>query len=174
MKWVNHITIAASITVIANPALVSSSILGSTAPDWIEFLLKKLNIRIRHRTTTHYLSLWLFGVCFSLFAFDINNVLFWFCVGGVSHCLTDALTVTGIPLGWWSDRRFNLFGGRLKTGQMGEYFVAFGFVVCAAFFYWTLHGVDVSFVPFFYNWQDLYQQGLIDGAEWKQNRFKVF
>jgi acyl-CoA synthetase (AMP-forming)/AMP-acid ligase II len=35
-----------------------------------------------------------------------------------------------VPLGWWSDRRFHLFGGRFRTGQLGEYWFS-GAIVLA-------------------------------------------
>jgi inner membrane protein len=31
-----------------------------------------------------------------------------------------------------------------------------------------------GFIPFFYNWKKFYDEGLIDGAEWKKNRFNFF
>ena len=51
---------------------------------------------------------------------DFHYAITAFSAGGFSHVFADSLTLMGVPLGWWSDRRFNLFGGRLRTGQMGE------------------------------------------------------
>jgi inner membrane protein len=31
------------------------------------------------------------------------------------------------------------------------------------------HGAD--FLPYFFNWEGLYEQGVIDGSEWRANRF---
>jgi inner membrane protein len=31
-----------------------------------------------------------------------------------------------------------------------------------------------TFVPFMYDWSGLYQQGVIDGKEWRDNRWKIF
>jgi inner membrane protein len=53
---------------------------------------------------------------FSLALWDWHGLVFWFSLGGLLHVLCDALTVTGVPLGPWSDRRFHLFGGRVRTG----------------------------------------------------------
>jgi inner membrane protein len=37
---------------------------------------------------------------------------------------------------------------------------------------WSMHGWQGGFFPYFYDWQGFYQQGLIDGAEWKANRWR--
>jgi hypothetical protein len=96
-------------------------------------------------------------------------------VGGLSHVLADACTVMGVPFSPHSDRRFHLFGGRLRTGGSGEYGVAWGLVavclVIAVLF--KPHGGS-GWYPFFYDWAGLYQSGVIDGYEWKQNRLKFF
>jgi inner membrane protein len=84
-----------------------------------------------------------------------------FCAGGLSHVIADALTIQGVPLGWWSDRRFHLFGGRLRTGQMGEYWVAGAFVLaCIGFAAVTRNFGDSEYSPFFWDYADYYHQGL--------------
>ncbi|WP_006786994.1 metal-dependent hydrolase [Thiorhodospira sibirica] len=94
-----------------------------------------------------------------------------FALGGLSHVLADAMTVTGVPFGPWSDRRFHLFGGRIRTGDPAEYvFAGVVVVICAALF--TVLGVS-GFYPFFYDWINLYNTGVIDGAEWRANRFRL-
>ena len=85
--------------------------------------------------------------------------------------LTDALTVTGVPFAPHSDRRFHLFGGRLRTGGAGEYGVAWGIVLLCVVLGNLIHSAAEWF-PFFYNWSGLYEAGVIDGSEWKANRFR--
>ena len=173
MKWVNHIAIAGAVTAVWRPELVPLAVLGSTAPDWLEWGLQLARRRVRHRTVTHYVAGWAFGLFFALFAWDWHHALAAFCAGGLSHVIADSLTVQGVPLGWWSDRRFHLFGGRLHTGQMGEYWVAGAFVLaCIGFNAATRNFGASEYTPFFWDWPDYYHQGLIDGHEWKENRFR--
>ncbi len=175
MKWVNHVAIAGAVTAVWRPELVPIAILGSTAPDWMEWGMQSFGRHIKHRTTTHFVSSWMFGLAFGLFLWDWHHAIAAFCAGGLLHTFCDALTVQGVPLGWWSDRRFHLFGGRLRTGQMGEYWVA-GAVVIFCFSLAMLtrqwgHD-DGGYTPFFWDWADYYKTGLIDGKEWKENRFR--
>lgn len=172
MKWVNHIAIAGATCAVWKPELVPVAVLGSTAPDWLEWIAHALGRRVRHRTVTHYAASWLFGLGFGAFVWDYHHVITAFAAGGLSHVFCDSLTVQGVPLGWWSDRRFHLFGGRFRTGQMGEYWFAGGVVVaCVCVAMLTRHWGG-GYSPFFYDWADYYQQGLIDGKEWKDNRFR--
>lgn len=146
---------------------------GSTAPDWLENVARILKYPIAHRVQTHYLIFWVVACLFFFFAADFYGILFWFALGGLSHVLADSLTVMGVPLGWWSEKRFHLFGGRLRTGEKEEYFVSGGVAVLAVVIgYGSGHLSGSEFFPFFYQWGDLYQEGIIDGYEWKQNRFK--
>ena len=55
MRWVSHAAIAGSLAALVHPAAVPVAILGSTAPDWLEWALKVLGKRIKHRQETHYL-----------------------------------------------------------------------------------------------------------------------
>ncbi len=93
MKWVNHIAIAGSVTAVWRPELVPLAVLGSTAPDWLEWLCKATGRHVRHRTVTHYLSAWLFGLLFGLWVWDWHHVIAAFCAGGLSHVIADALTI---------------------------------------------------------------------------------
>lgn len=172
MKWVNHVAIAGAVSAVWRPELVPVAVLGATAPDWLEWGLRLAGYRIKHRTVTHYVTSWAFGLFFGLWVWDWHHAIAAFCAGGLSHVFCDALTVQGVPLGWWSDRRFHLFGGRLRTGGLGEYFIAGGVVAaCLGLALLTRH-FDGGFSPFFFDWPQLYQEGLIDGAEWKKNRFR--
>ena len=82
------------------------------------------------------------------------------------------MTVTGAPLGWWSDRRMTLFGGKVHTGGVSEYVIAGVVVGVCALLIWSRHSTG-GFIPFFYHWGDFYEQGVIDGHEWRNNRFNV-
>lgn len=172
MKWISHIVIGGSLAIAFNPVMLPVAVAGSTAPDWLESLSKLLGKPLKHRTTTHYLVAWAAACAFALLVWDYHGILFWFALGGLSHIFADSFTVMGVPVGWWSDRRFHLFGGRLKTGQSGEYFVAFGVLALAVVIGWNSGTYEKGFFPFFYHWQNLYETGVIDAYEWKQNRFK--
>lgn len=174
MKWVNHVAIAGATTAVWRPELVPLAVLGSTAPDWLEWVLKAMGRRVGHRTVTHYVAYWLIGILFGYFVWDFHYAVTAFCAGGLSHVLADALTIQGVPLGWWSDRRFHLFGGRLRTGQMGEYWVAGGVVLACAGIALLTRNFSHAYTPFFFDWADCYKKGLCDAAEWKANRFRWF
>jgi len=175
MKWVNHLAIAGATTALVAPALVPVALLGSTAPDWLEWLLNRLGQRVKHRGVTHYLLGWALLLAFAIGLWDFHGMLAAFAWGGLSHVLADACTVMGVPFAPHSDRRFHLFGGRLRTGGAGEYGIAWGIVaVCllvAVLF--KPHGGS-GWYPFFYDWAGLYQSGVIDAKEWKDNRLKFF
>ena len=92
-----------------------------------------------------------------------------FAYGGLTHVMADSLTIMGVPLTPFSDRRWNFMGGRLKTGESGEFIVAGGIAMVCFFTASQLYTAS-DFFPFFYHWGDLYNRGIIDAYEWKQNR----
>ncbi len=174
MKWVSHIGIAGATTAIVAPHLVPLAVLGGTAPDWLEHVLKLTGRQVKHRTVTHYLSYWLILFSVALVGFDYHGYLTAFAWGGVTHIFADACTITGVPFSPLSDRRFHLFGGRLRTGSPTEYLISGAFVlVCVGIFSLT-HRTASDFIPFFYDWGQYYADGVIDAAEWKKNRFRIF
>ena len=173
MKWVNHVLIGASTTAVINPMLVPVAALGATAPDWMEWISKLLGRHVKHRTTTHLLLLWLAGFVGALFL-DPVGLVTAFLWGGLTHILTDALTVSGVPFSPYSDRRFHLFGGRLRTGDPGEYVIAFGVMLTCAALVMLFTREGSGWMPFFYDWMGLYNHGVIDGSEWRTNRFRFF
>jgi len=170
MKWVSHVAIAGAIAAPIDPMAVPVAALGATAPDWLEWVLAFLGQKVKHRTVTHYLAVWLLIAAFGLAVWDYRGWITWFAIGAATHWLCDALTIQGVPLGWWSDRRVHLFGGRIRTGSPAEYVIASAAVGMAALFTW--HSRDAAFIPFFYDWGELYDQGIIDGSEWRANRFR--
>ena len=171
MKWVSHAAIAGAIAAFIDAKLVPAAALGATAPDWLEWALAFAGHKVKHRTVTHYLSVWLLIAAFGAFVWDYRGLITAFALGAASHWLCDALTLQGVPLGWWSDRRVHLFGGRIRTGSAAEYLIAAGAVIAAAMSSWNMRG-DAGFMPFFVDWGELYDRGIIDGSEWRANRFR--
>lgn len=173
MKWISHIAIAGATTALLAPKLVPFAVLGGVAPDLAEHIANRFfQMRWKHRQETHYFSYWLigFGVCYGL---DLD-ILTAFCWGGVTHILADSVTITGVPFSPLSDRRFHLFGGRLRTGSSAEYMIVFCFTVICFGLAHFIHRDNGGFLPFFYDWAGYYEKGLVDGAEWKANRFRFF
>ena len=172
MKWINHLAIAGATTAVFAPALVPIALIGSTAPDWLEWVINSGGKRhVKHRAQTHYVVIWTAALLAFLFLWDFHGIGAAFAWGGLTHVLADSLTVTGVPFSPHSDRRFHLFGGRLRTGGAGEYGVAWGIVGLCLLVSVAIKPLG-GWYPFFYNWGGLYEQGIIDGAEWKANRFK--
>lgn len=174
MIWFNHSLIAGAACAVVEPRLVPVAVLGATAPDWLEKVANVFGARVPHRGPTHFLAAWFAAVCFALAVWDYQHVLLAFTLGGLSHILTDALTVSGVPVGPWSDRRFHLFGGRIRTGEPAEYGIALAFVgLCVLLMQLLGTGLAGGFAPFLYDWGGYYQSGLIDGSEWRTNRFRL-
>lgn len=177
MKWVSHLAIAGAICAAVNPVLVPAALVGATAPDWMEGVVGLFGVKIKHRTTTHYFLIWSVAVLFFLFLWDFQHVFLAFALGGLLHVVCDAITIMGVPFSPHSDRKFHLFGGRLRTGGVGEYGIT-GAVVVACFVFVLVikpRVVDENrWYPFFYNWGKLYSQGTVDAKEWKENRLKFF
>ncbi|MFA1576188.1 metal-dependent hydrolase [Vibrio cyclitrophicus] len=148
MKWLNYTLIAGAICAVVSPPHVAVCVVGATAPDLFEYVLKVGNRHIKHRGPTHVFTHWLLAALAFTLVWDYHGIGMAFAWGGVSHILTDAMTVSGVPFSPYSDRSFHLFGGRFRTGGHG-------------------------FAPFFYDWGGMYQEGVIDGLEWKTNRFRL-
>ena len=175
MRWISHIAIAASTCAVLNPFAVPAAVLGSTAPDWAEWLLNataRSRKNVKHRGVTHYAAGWLALVLFAVLVWDWRGWVQWFAWGGFIHWCCDALTITGAPVGPWSDRRVTLFGGRVRTGSLLEYAIAGAWVAACAVLI-GMKVVDVGFQPYFMGWPLLYQEGLIDGAEWRAKRWEL-
>lgn len=173
MKWVSHIAIAGATTAIVAPPLVPFAVLGGVFPDLFEKIANNLlGMKLEHRKETHYFSYWLIGLG-ACWALDLPY-LTAFCWGGLTHVLADSVTVTGVPFSPLSDRRFHLFGGRLRTGSAAEYMITFCFTVLCFAISHFIHRDTGGFLPFFYDWAKYYESGLVDGAEWKANRFRIF
>ena len=172
MKWINHMAIAGATTALVAPTLVPVALAGSTAPDWMEWVLEATGNKVKHRSVTHYLLAWVIALAFFAGLWDFEGIGAAFAYGGLTHVLADSLTVSGVPFAPHSDRRFHLFGGRLRTGGAGEYGIAWGLVGVCLLLAVALKPVAGTWYPFFYNWGGLYDEGVIDGKEWKDNRFR--
>jgi len=180
MRWQNHIIIGGAFGAVINPMIVPVAMLGSTAPDWIEYILKVFGKKVKHRGVTHVVLYWMLAIAFFQFAIDYRHIGLGFAIGGFSHVIADSFTIAGVPFSPTSDARFHLFGGKLRTGNAGEYIVA-GIIaiICSGIVYYS-HGDkrnpvgndDAGFMPFMYDWKHQYDDGLIDGSEWKENRLK--
>ncbi len=171
MKWLNHVLIAGACCAVISPPHVAACVVGATAPDWLEYTLKFTRKPVKHRGPTHVFTHWLIFALAVTFVWDYHGLLTAFAWGGISHILTDAMTVSGVPFSPYSDRRFHLFGGRFRTGDPIEYAIA-GAVVIACIGLASLTGGS-GFAPFFFDWAGYYDQGLIDAKEWKVNRFRL-
>ena len=173
MRWVSHIAIAASVCAVFAPYAVPAAVLGSTAPDWLEPVLSVVQRRkVRHRGITHHLTSWLTLAAFALVVWDWRGWVLWFAFGGAIHWVCVALTISGAPLHWWSDRRMTLFGGRVRTGGPSEYVVTGAVVAICAAVIWA-RGGSADFLPYFMGWPSLYEAGLIDAAEWRAKRWEL-
>jgi inner membrane protein len=175
MRWVSHIIIAGSVCAVFNPMAVPAAVLGSTAPDWFEMVKRAYwrSKKVKHRASTHYLAGWLLAAAAALLIWDWRGWLFWFAMGGAIHWFCDALTVSGAPVGWWSDRRVTLFGGKVYTGSPAEYVITGVIALLCVGVIWMRSSTPDGFIPFFYHWGDFYERGLIDGLEWRNNRFNM-
>lgn len=180
MKWQNHIIIGASFGAVINPLVIPVAVLGATAPDWMEYILKICGHRVKHRTVTHVVLYWLAAIAFFSLVIDYRHIGLGFAIGGFSHVIADSFTIAGVPFSPTSDARFHLFGGKLRTGNAGEYVVA-GIIalLCVGWVYYSPTSFKNSptaetsgFLPFFYDWHKEYESGIVDGAEWKENRLK--
>jgi inner membrane protein len=174
VRWFNHVAVAGSISAVIDPGMVPLAMLGSTAPDWMEWVGTTASRKVKHRTVTHVLLTWLTAAAFFLLVWDFRGWGAAFTLGAICHWLQDSLTVTGVPVSWWSDRRTTLLGGRMRTGGMGEYILSGVVVLACGLAVFMFRAPDTGFVPFFRNWPELYREGIVDGAEWRARRFEWF
>lgn len=183
MTWISHTTIATALALPFNPAAIPAAVAGSTAPDWLENIIRPF-YPVEHRKETHYLVLWLLLLLCS-FLIDINNMLFWFALGGLSHIAADSLTISGIPLSPWHKTKFHLFGGKIKegdfykfrTGDLSEYIIAFSMLAFALYIsnpHTIFSKNSDTFNPFYINNHKLYEEKIIDEKEYRERRFEFF
>lgn len=189
MTWKSHSAIAAACVLPFSPALVPVAVIGSTAPDWSEWILKFFGIRIQHRGATHYVWVPLAILLLALFAMPlfgtVSAILAAFGAGYLSHWIADGFTVSGVPISGSSSYRVHFFGGRFRTGETGEYIFAFGLLALSVFFFApAMHTITASighdsadpraFNAWFVDYRDLYDKHIIDEYEAVLTRFKFF
>lgn len=190
MTWKSHIAIAAAVTLPLNPAMLPAAILGSTAPDWSEWILKFFNKRVEHRGFTHYLviplGIILAGAVLSLLptAFPLWLLVLWFGVGYLTHWFADACTVTGVPVAPGAAHRVHFFGGALRTGDFAEYVWSFGLLALSVLVFMpnmerlSFGMVEsrsvMDFSVYHIDYGDLYEKGIIDELEYRENRWRLF
>lgn len=180
MIWQNHILIGVSLCAVIDPILAPVGAIGATAPDWLEWVIKPLYPGLKHRGATHVVLYWIAAIVFFILI-DFHAIGLGFAIGGFSHVFADSFTIAGVPFAPWSEHRFHLFGGKLRTGNGGEYLVA-GIIAVLCFLFVMYSPVKVGtsaarengFIPFFFDWKKFYDEGLVDGAEWKKNRLNFF
>jgi len=179
MTWKSHIAIATAVCLPFNPAMLSVSILGSTAPDWSEWILKFFGIKVQHRGATHYVIIPLLFIAFS-FIWDFKDMIYWFGIGYFTHWFADSLTISGVPLTPYDNSRIHFFGGKLKTGEMLEYIIAFSLLAISITIAKPVLNNFInpeeenSFSVFSMDYEDLNSKGIIDNQEYLEKRFKFF
>jgi inner membrane protein len=179
MTWKSHIAIATACTIPFNPALIPAAALGSTAPDWSEWILKFFGIQVQHRGITHYLYIPFLFILLS-FVIDFKSIIFWFGIGYLTHWVADSLTPSGVPISQFDNHRIHLFGGRIRTGSFMEYILAFGFLLLVVSLVKPLDMIknrdDLNnyFNVYFNDYGKMYEQKIIDEKTYKENRFNLF
>ena len=183
MTWKSHIAIATAVTIPFNPSALGVAILGSTAPDWSEWVLKFFNVNVQHRGATHYLIVPLAIILFS-FLFDFRSLIFWFGIGYFTHWFADSLTISGVPISPWDTSRVHFFGGKLRTGDLLEYIISFSLLVMSVtiakpmietvYNFGSGDEYKNSFKVFSMDYNDLNDKNIIDNQELLERRFKFF
>jgi len=180
MTWKSHIAIATAVITPFNPALIPVVAIGSTAPDWSEWVLGFFGIKVQHRGATHYLVIPLLIIAFS-FIFDFKNMIFWFGIGYLTHWVADSMTISGVPISPYDKHKIHLFGGKLRTGDMGEYIISFSLLAVAVFIFNPLQEYinkttdePLKFNVYYIDYKDLYNRHIIDEKTYKEMRFKLF
>lgn len=173
MTWKSHIAIATAVAIPFNPIAIPFSILGSTAPDWSEAIMKLFGHHVEHRGATHYLIVPLAIIGLS-FIIDYHNFIFWFGVGYFTHWFADSLTVSGVPLSPNARHKIHFFGGKFKTGDPIEYIISFGFLLIVLLIVKPdLDDIEdeYKYNPYFTEYGKLHDQGVIDEKEYHEKRF---
>jgi len=183
VTWKSHIAIASAVTIPFNPSALPVAIIGSTAPDWSEWILKFFGISVQHRGATHYVIVPLFFIALS-FIYDFRDLIFWFGVGYFTHWFADSLTISGVPLSPWDTSRVHFFGGKLRTGDLLEYIISFSLLAMSVtiakpmietvYNFGTGQEYSNTFKVFSMDYEDLNDKNIIDNAELLERRFKFF
>ena len=180
MTWKSHIAIASAVTLPFNPYMLPFSVLGSTAPDWSEFILKFFGIRVQHRGATHYLYI---PILIIIIGIVTTYPVMWFGIGYLTHWIADSMTISGVPLSQYDKHRIHFFGGKIRTGESLEYMIAFGLLALSITI--TQPSLQMfkenndelkirEFNAFYIDYKNLYENHIIDEKTYRQHRWKFF
>ncbi len=179
MTWKSHIAIATAVCLPFNPAALPFAVIGSTAPDWSEWILKFFGITVKHRGATHYVIIPIAIIAFSML-FDWRHMIFWFGIGYLTHWLADSLTISGVPISPYDNSRVHFFGGKLRTGEPMEYIIAFSLLAVSVTVAKPVlnkfinYNGEKTFSVYSMDYADLNDKGIIDNQEYLEKRFKFF
>lgn len=99
---------------------------------------------------------------------------FWFSWGGVFYVALELLTLEGIQAWPGSQVRLHGLKGTHRKGDRNEYLIVGLIIVIIIVLHFNEeYQATNNFYPYFYQWEQLYREGLIDAYEWRQNRGKV-
>jgi membrane-bound metal-dependent hydrolase YbcI (DUF457 family) len=131
MRWINHSATALCVTmaVTGNPVISAAAAITSTLPDKIETFIPFG----KHRGISHDPALWL-SVIIVLWALPfvdlaiyglLKHLAIGAAMGIVMHLITDALSISGIPV----FRKYRLAGRLYRTTALSEYIVSLGICI---------------------------------------------
>jgi inner membrane protein len=165
MTWVSHILVGSSAGHIAGYGYALSAF-GSVLPDLLEYVLP-----VKHRGISHSLIMWfILSVILWLTGIEqakavVIGVLF-------GHLLMDSLTITGVPVYDEKGRYVTLFGGKLRTGTAMEYAISISIAVVTFLVFGIGQPQGKASIERMH-WKELYNDGIIDKREYRENRFKL-
>lgn len=128
MKWINHNIFSASVAAMTGlpPAGIAVVTAFSVVPDLVEFRIFK------HRGWSH--GWWVYAfLAFALSAVmpSLSAYIFYAAFGAMLHLICDALTMMGIPVAPFSDKKIAM--KLFKTGDLLEYLLCLLFAAGAIF-----------------------------------------
>lgn len=155
MKWYNHKAVGAGVSLLFGLPLsgVFITIVSSVLPDVVEFGV------LKHRGLSH--AWWIYALLYvvSVAILPKYSIYFSFIALGILiHLICDALTMMGIPLSPFSDKRiaFKFF----KTGSVTEYIVvSVIMLICLYIFFKTGSSISAK-DPFLENIGEIFKFAL--------------
>jgi hypothetical protein len=120
-----------------------------------------------------YFVVW---VLISILGFFVMPVM-CFGLGGLLYVLGELTTLNGVELIPFGGNRVHVLKGAHRKGEFIEYFFVALVVIAALVLPKDEKGGDEdgrNFEPYMYNWEEMYEDGLVDPREWKEHRFDYF
>jgi hypothetical protein len=118
---------------------------------------------------TPFLLIWVILLLISFFV----PIGLPFALGGMLFIVGELATLEGIRISPFSEHKVHILKGMHRKGALSEYiFVAL--IVIAALVLPHGRGEENQFLPYMYDWEKLYKEGVIDAKEWKEHRFDYF